>query len=196
MLFSGQQRGFDEQGRRIRHIAEAIENADPLLQLLAFDLAKMWQDNIDAGPNERWQAGPSRRVQKFGGVTLRDRGFMKASIAGAQTAADAVTVGSAMTVGKRGWNLLSLHELGVDTTVQVQGFNRLSRRQRRFTVGTANEKLKGSFGSFSYVRPFTRHQFLPKRPTSPFNFDTGEMTPAADTLIRSRVGDYLVELAA
>jgi len=85
MPFTIEQHGFDEQGQRLRLIAGGINNLDPLLNVIASDLAQMWRDNIDAGPNDRWQAGPSYRAETFGGTTLHDRGLMQASIIGQQT---------------------------------------------------------------------------------------------------------------
>ena len=194
MPFSGEQRGFDEQGRRIRRIAEGINNANSLLSLLAFDLAKMWQDNIDAGPNDRWEAGASYRVRAFGGVTLRDRGLMKLSIAGAVTAPNEATIGSAMTVGDAGWNLLATHEFGANVIARNAPYLSF-----RVPVGTrifsnkTGKQLARPVSEFAWARK--KQVRIPRRPTSPYNWDTGQLMPAADQLVRSRVGDYIVELA-
>src|SRR5882724_7780964 len=113
MPFAIEQRSFDEQGQRLRLIADGLDNLDPLLNEIASDLAQMWRDNIDAGPNDRWQAGPSYRASALGGATLRDRGLMQASIVGQQTGLSEVSVGSPLTVGD-GWNLLAIHEFGAE----------------------------------------------------------------------------------
>lgn len=211
MAFSFDQRGFDEQGRRVRRIMDGLARPDPVLDRVGSGLAKMWQDNIDAGPNERWQAGLSRRVQRFGGITLRDSGRMKSSIQGVQTGPNEVTVGSALTVG-RGYNLLGLHEFGVDAEVNVRGFTRRARSRDIYkTFASMSELASAGFkvptrasksGKYrrvvspgsANVRPFTRHQFLPRRPTSPFDWDREELLPAADEFVRSQVGDYIVRL--
>src|SRR5258706_16196861 len=103
MPFAIEQRGFDEQGQRLRLIADELDNLDPLLNGIASDLAQMWRDNIDAGPNDRWQAGSSYRAQIFGGATLRDRGLLQSSIVGQQTGPSEISVGSSLMVGN-GWN--------------------------------------------------------------------------------------------
>ena len=110
--------GLDEARRAVRVLAQRVANPAPLMTKLAFGLAKMWQDNIDAGPNDRWEAGPSLRVQATGGTTLRDRGVMKASIQGAVTSPQTVEIGSALTVraSKGDVPLLAVHEFG--TTIR------------------------------------------------------------------------------
>src|SRR6266478_447823 len=113
MPFAIEQRGFDQQGQRLRLIYNGLDNLDPVLNTVASELAQMWRDNIDAGPNDRWQAGLSYRAQTFGGTTLRDRGLMQASIVGQQTGPSEISVGSPLTVGN-GWNLLAIHEFGAE----------------------------------------------------------------------------------
>src|SRR5216684_2311167 len=113
MPFSIEQRGFDDQGLRLQRIATNIDQPDSLLDQLSTDLAQMWRDNIDAGPNERWEAGVSFRALALGGRTLIDSGAMTASIIGRQTGPDEIAVGSNLTVGA-GWNLLAIHEFGAD----------------------------------------------------------------------------------
>lgn len=182
MPFSLQQRGFDEQGQRLRLIDGGLDHLDPLFNQLTDDLAQMWQDTIDAGPNERWEAGPSYRVQSVGGVTLRDRGLMKDSIVGRRTGPSEISVGSDLTVGA-GWNLLSIHEFGAD--VKAGTASRLTFRCPR-----------GSFSSSSdtgWARKQEVH--VPRRSTSPFDWDRGILTPEADRLVRSRINDYLMELS-
>lgn len=174
------QRGFDEQHHRLQRIADGLDLPDSLLGQLADDLARLWQDNIDAGPNERWEAGPSFRARALGGVTLRDRGLMKASIAGRQTGPAEISVGSDLTVGD-GWNLLTIHEFGADVNTRSAPWL----------------TFRYPLGSFATESGWARkkHVRVPRRPTAPFDWDQDQLTPAADQLVRSRIGDYLVELA-
>jgi hypothetical protein len=174
------QRGFDEQDHRLLRIADGLDHPDSLLGQLADDLAHLWQDNIDAGPNERWEAGLSYRARALGGVTLRDRGLMKASIGGRQTGPSEISVGSHLTVGD-GWNLLAIHEFGANVNTRSAPWLTF-----RYPVG--------SFAAESgWARK--KHIRVPRRPTAPFDWDRATLTPEADQLVRSRVGDYLVELS-
>lgn len=193
MPFSLQQRGFDEQGQRLRLIAGGLDRPDSLFNQLADDLAQMWQDNIEAGPNERWEAGPSYRAQSAGGVTLRDRGWMKDSIVGRLTGPSEISVGSDLTVGA-GWNLLSLHEFGADVTATTAPWLMFRYPLGSFTPPTASRKpLNCSATEYGWARKQNVH--IPRRPTSPFDWNRGTLTPEADQLVRSRIVDYLVELS-
>jgi hypothetical protein len=178
MPFTIEQRGFDEQGQRLHFITGGLDNIDPLLNTIASDLAQMWRDNIDAGPNERWQAGPSYRTQSFGGVTLRDRGLMQASIVGQQTGPSEIIVGSPLTVGN-GWNLLAIHEFGANVKPT-------SKEWLTFRYPLASSAEPG----WARKKEIT----IPSRPTAPFDWDRDELTPEADQLVHSRIDDYLAEL--
>lgn len=188
MPFSLEQRGFDDQGQRLRRIADGLDHPDSLLSQLATDLAQLWRDNIDAGPNERWEAGPSYRVQALGGVTLRDRGLMRDSIVGRQTGPFEVTIGSDLTVGA-GWDLLAIHEFGAD--VKAKSAQWLTFR---YLLGssTSDKPLTQTAAEYGWARKSQIH--IPRRPTAPFDWDRGELTPEADQLVRSRISDYLVEM--
>jgi phage gpG-like protein len=185
MPFSIEQRGFDDQGVRLRLIADGLDHPDALLGQLASDLAQMWRDNIDAGPNDRWEAGPSYRAQAVGGATLVDSGRMKASIVGRQSGPLEITVGSDLTVGA-GWNLLAIHEFGAD--VQV-----ISAPWLTFSY---------PLGAFIPTRPTSdpgwarkKQVRIPRRPTAPFDWDSGELTPEAHALVQSHISNYLTELS-
>ena len=178
MPFAIEQRSFDEQGQRLRFITDGLDNLDPLLNVIASDLAQMWRDNIDAGPNDRWQAGPSYRAATFGGVTLRDRGLMQASIVGQQTGPSEITVGSPLTVGND-WNLLAIQEFGAD----VKPTN---KEWLTFRYPLASSAEPG------WVRK--KEIQIPSRPTAPFDWDRAELTPEADQLVHSRIDNYLTEL--
>jgi|SRR6266850_5859532 len=192
MPFSLEQRGFDDQGLRLRRITDGIEHPDSLLSHLAVGLAQMWRDNIEAGPNERWEAGPSFRVQALGGTTLRDRGLMRESIAGRQTGPYEVTIGSDLTVGD-GWNLLAVHEFGAD--VKAKSAQWLVFRYPLGSSTPSNSPgnpLSGSAAESGWARK--KGVRIPRRPTAPFDWDRGELTPEADQLVRSRINDYLAEM--
>jgi hypothetical protein len=176
--FTIEQRGFDEQGQRLRLVTGALDNVDPLLNTIASDLAQMWRDNIDAGPNDRWQAGPSYRAESFGGTTLRDRGLMQASIVGQQTGPSEIMVGSPITVGD-GWNLLAIQEFGADVKPK-------NKPWLMFRYPLA------SIAGFGWARK--KEIMIPSRPTAPFDWDRDELTPEADQLVHSRIDDYLAEL--
>lgn len=181
-------------GRRIRRIVGAVDNPDPNLAALGTDLADLWRKNILAGPNERWEAGPSKRALEQGGTTLVDTGLMFRSIDGFQSGENEVTVGSALTVGSKGYNLLALHEFGVDTEATVGPF---TRRQPSRNVGKSGKlgvKKAPVAEGVAFVGPFTRHQYLPRRPTSPFDWDTESMTPEGDAVVRKHVEEYEVRL--
>lgn len=212
MPFSATASGFDEQGRRVQRIITGIENPDPLLASLAVELADLWRMNIDAGPNDRWEAGPSRRALTQSGTTLKDKALMYRSITGVVSAPREVTVGSALTVGEKGWNLLSIHEFGAPVRAKNSKYLAIgmtaARGQRpgqftglfvapiggraflaRRTGKTERSRLELLFVLKTHVR-------IPRRPTSPYDFQADAMTPAGDQLIRQRVGDYTVSLAA
>ena len=178
MLLLLEQRGFDEQDHRLQRITDGLDHPDSLLEQLATDLAHMWQDNIDAGPNERWEAGSSYRVRALGGVTLSDRGLMKESIIGRQSGPFEISVGSDLTVGN-GWNLLTIHEFGAD--VKAQGKPWLTFR---YPLGSSVDD--------GWARKKQIH--IPRRPTAPFDWDQQQLTPEADQLVRSRLDDYLAEM--
>src|ERR1017187_1362623 len=173
-----EQRGFDEQGQRLRLISDGLDNLDPVLNAIASDLAQMWRDNIDAGPNDRWQVGPSYRASAFGGITLRDRGLMQASIFGQQTSPSEITVGSPLTVGN-GWNLLAIHEFGADVIAK-------NKEWLTFRYPLA------SVADFGWARK--KEITIPSRPTAPFDWERDELTPEADQLAHSRIDAYLAEL--
>jgi len=185
MPFSIEQRGFDDQGLRLRLIANGLDYPDTLLNQLASDLAQMWQDNIDAGPNDRWEAGPSYRAQALGGATLVDSGRMKASITGRQSGPREITIGSDLTVGA-GWNLLAIHEFGADVRASAADWLTFSY----------------PLGSYTPARPISdpgwakkKQVRIPRRPTAPFDWDRGELTPEADTLVQSRIDEYFAEVS-
>ena len=193
MSFSIEQRGFDDQGLRLRRIADGLDYPDPLLDQLASDLAQLWRDNIDAGPNERWEAGPSYRAQALGGATLVDSGRMKASIIGRQSGPSEITVGSDLTVGA-GWNLLSIHEFGADVQAATAPWLTFS-----YPLGSCSPDSSSNKPS---NRPtsdpgWARKQQvrIPRRPTAPFDWDSGELTPDADALIQSRISEYATEVS-
>jgi len=177
MPFTIEQRGFDEQGQRLRLIAGGIDNLDPLLNVIASDLAQMWRDNIDAGPNDRWQAGPSYRAENFGGTTLHDLGLMQSSIVGQQTGPSEITVGSPLTVGD-GWNLLAIHEFGAEV---------LAKNKECLPSVTARLINRTWLGRKKEIT-------IPSRPTAPFDWERDELTPEADQLVHSRIDSYLAEL--
>src|SRR5579862_720538 len=179
MPFSIEQRGFDDQGLCLQRIATDIDAPDSLLDQLAADLSHMWQDNIDAGPNERWEAGVSFRVLALGGRTLIDSGAMKASITGRQSGPNEISIGSDLTVGA-GWNLLAIHEFGADVKAG-------SASWLTFRYPLASSADSG----------WARKQAIriPRRPTAPFDWDRGELTPEASQLVLSRIDDHLMELS-
>ena len=178
MPFFLEQRGFDEQDHRLQRITDGLDHPDSLLAQLATVLAHMWQDNIDAGPNERWEAGPSYRALALGGVTLSDRGLMKASIAGRQTGPFEISVGSDLIVGN-GWNLLTIHEFGADVKARSKPWLTF-----RYPLGSSADD--------GWARKKQIH--IPRRPTAPFDWDQQQLTPEANQLVRSRLDDYLAEL--
>lgn len=185
MPFSIEQRGFDDQGLRLRLIADGLDHPDPLLSQLATDLAQMWRDNIDAGPNERWEAGPSYQGQALGGATLVDSGRMKASIVGRQSGPLEITVGSDLTVGA-GWHLLSIHEFGADVRATAADWLTFSYPLGPFTpTGPTSDP---GWARKKQVR-------IPRRPTAPFDWDRGELTPEAEALVQSRISDYFTEIS-
>jgi phage gpG-like protein len=188
MPFSIDQRGFDDQGLRLRRISDGLDHPDALLDQLATDLAQMWQDNIDAGPNDRWEAGPSHRAQALGGVTLVDTGRMKASIVGRQRGPMELTVGSDLTVGA-GWNLLAIHEFGADVRASAADWLTFSYPIGSFTPSNSSKRPTDS----GWARK--RQVRIPRRPTAPFDWDRGELTPEADQLVHSRIGEYFMELS-
>jgi hypothetical protein len=187
------QSGFEEQGERLRRLVDGLEHADGLVNGVAADLAQMWRDNIDAGPNERWERGASRRAEMFGGVTLSETGAMKDSIVGAQTGPNEATVGSALEVGN-GYNLLAIQEFGVDAEVSVGAFTRRVSHPSLRPAGGARKPLGGS--GVAAVRGFQRHMHIPRRPTSPFDWDAGELTPEAQAQVQARVEAYVGGLTA
>ena len=179
MPFAIEQRSFDEQGQRLRLITDGLDNLDPVLNLIASNLAQMWRDNIDAGPNDRWQAGPSYRAGVFGSATLRDRGLMQSSIVGQQTGPSEITVGSPLTVGNS-WNLLAIHEFGADVVPK-------NKEWLTFRYPLASTTEPGS----ARKKEIT----IPSRPTAPFDWDRDELTPEADQLVHSRIDNYLAGLS-
>jgi phage gpG-like protein len=200
MPFSIEQRGFDDQGLRLRRITDALDHPDALLDQLAADLAQMWRDNIDAGPNERWEAGPSYRAQALGGATLVDTGRMRASIVGRQSGPSEITIGSDFTVGS-GWNLLSIHEFGADVRPATAEWLTFTYPLGVFTPSkplmAQAPALSLSNGSVpAAVDGWARKKQvrIPRRPTAPFDWDRGELTPEADSLVQSRISDYFTEL--
>jgi hypothetical protein len=192
MPFSLEQRGFDDQGLRLRRIADGLDHPDALLSRLAVGLAQMWRDNIEAGPNERWEAGPSYRVQALGGTTLRDRGLMWDSIVGRQTGPYEVTIGSDLSVGG-GWNLLAIHEFGADVKAKSAQWLVFRYPLGASTLSnTPGKPLTQSAAESGWARKKEIH--IPRRPSAPFDWDRGELTPEADQLVRSCISDCLVEV--
>jgi phage gpG-like protein len=187
MPFSIEQRGFDDQGLRLRRIGDALDHPDALLDQLATDLAQMWRDNIDAGPNERWEAGPSYRAQALGGTTLVDTGRMQTSIVGEQTGPLEITIGSDLTVGT-GCSLLSIHEFGADVSASATDWLTFSYPLGAFGPANSSNSRTADLG---WARK--KQIRIPRRPTAPFDWDRGELTPEADQLVHSRVGDYISE---
>ena len=179
MPFTIEPRGFDEQGQRLRLIDARLDNLDPILNVLASDLAQMWRDNIDAGPNDRWQAGLSYRAESLGGVTLRDRGLMQDSIVGQQTGPAEISVGSPLTVGND-WNLLAIHEFGADVKATNKPWLMF-----RYPLASATDS------GWARKKAIT----IPKRPTAPFNWDSGELMPEAEIAVQSRINIYLAEIS-
>ena len=179
MPFSIEQRGFDDQGLRLRRIGDAVDHPEALLDQLATDLAQLWRDNIDAGPNERWEAGPSYRAQALGGATLIDTGRMKASIVGQQIGPLEIAIGSDLTVGT-GYRLLSIHEFGADVRASAADWLTFS-----YPLGASAD--------FGWARK--QQVRIPRRPTAPFDWDRGELTPDADQLVQSRIGDHFAEIS-
>src|SRR5580658_7650338 len=152
----------------------------------------MWRDKIDAGPNDRWEAGPSYRAQALGGATLVDSGRMKASIVGRQSGPLEITVGSDLTVGS-GWNLLAIHEFGADVRAGAAKWLTFSYPLGSYTPDNPSGK--------SSTRPTAdpgwarkKQVRIPRRPTAPFDWDRGELMPDADTLVQSRISDHLTEI--
>lgn len=193
MPFSIEQRGFDDQGLRLRCIADGVDHPDPLLSQLASDLAQLWQDNIDAGPNDRWEAGPSYRAQALGGATLVDSGRMKTSIIGRQSAPLEITVGSNLTVGA-GWNLLAIHEFGADVRASAAKWLTFSYPLGAF----APDNPSGKSSSRPTADPGwarKKQVRIPRRPTAPFDWNRGELAPEADALVQSRICDYVTEIS-
>jgi phage gpG-like protein len=163
-------------GRRVMAYAEAGENVSPLLQSLATALADEWRKNIDAGPTERWEAGASIRAAAQSGTTLKDKAILYRSISGGQSGADEITIGSALAVGE--FNLLSIHEFGA--TVRP-----------RDPMGFLQFRLP-----FAAGKPWLRKKEvrIPARPTSPFDWDKGDLTPEAAALVERHGLDYVVNL--
>ncbi|MCX6907499.1 MAG: hypothetical protein NTY01_05595 [Verrucomicrobia bacterium] len=211
-------KGMDEARRAMRNIAQRAADAEPALKKVAFGLAKMWRANIDAGPNERWQAGPSRRVMATGSVTLSDRGLMKASIQGAVTSPVSCVIGSALTTRGSGkdWNQLATHEFGarvqaapghalpIPLTAQARrtaprdfpGLFMVKRAGRNPFLATSlmggRGKNRGEIGitpQYALVKSVR----IPARPTAPVDWKTGNLLPAADRFVRTTAGDYVVE---
>jgi phage gpG-like protein len=182
--FSATTTGFDDQAQRLRRLTDGLDHLDPLLTQLADDLAQLWQDNIDAGPNERWEAGPSYRAQSLGGVTLVDSGQMKASILGRQTGPAEITVGSDLTVAG-GWNLLAIHEFGANVRATSAAWLTF-----RYPLGSGQSSNRSATDSGWAKKKEVR---IPRRPTAPFDWDRSELTPEADTFVCSRINDYLAE---
>ncbi len=192
MPFSIEQRGFDDQGLRLRLIADGLDHPDPLLAQLASGLAQIWQDNIDTGPNDRWEGGLSYRAQALGGVTLVDSGRMKASIVGRQSGPLEITMGSDLTVGS-GWNLLAIHEFGANVRAGAAKWLTFSY-PLSFVPGSPSGNLSNRPASDpGWARK--KQIRIPRRPTAPFDWDSGELTPDADDLVQSRVSDYLAEIS-
>ena len=210
--------GVDKVRRSLRSIAQRINDAAPMMKLLALTLAKMWRDNIDAGTNERWEAGPSRRVMETGGVTLRDRGVMKASIMGAVTSPTSCEIGSALTTRGTGsdWNLLATHEFGanpkaapghalpIPLTAEARrtaprnfpGLFMVKRANRAPILATSIMRGRGKNRGVVGITPqyiLLQSVRIPARPTSPFDWRTKQLTPAADMFVRKVVGPYVVE---
>ena len=139
---------------------------------------------------------------KHGGITLRDRGFMKQSIVGVQTGPDEVTVGSALTVGS-GWNLLGIHEFGamIHRTVKPGAVKLrtdargelLHREGTNLAIFASPLHKRYRSVAFEGGKEYTIR--IPRRPTSPFDWDRGELTPHAAKLATDMVGNYMVGLA-
>ncbi|MFZ2643477.1 MAG: hypothetical protein WA117_20970 [Verrucomicrobiia bacterium] len=192
-------KGLDEARRAMRGIAQRVSNPAPLLQSLAFGLAQMWRNNIDAGPNARWEAGPSLRVQATGGTTLSDRGVMKASIQGAVTSPTTVEIGSALTVrsSKGDVPLLAVHEFG--TTIRPIHGKALrfklpfaaSYRIVSLAKGKAGNRLKTGVAEAAAWATVQKVR-IPARPTSPLDWKTGRLLPEADQYTKKKVGEYAV----
>jgi len=174
--FSLEQFGFADQDLRLQHLADRIDHPDSLLDRIASDLAHLWQDNIDAGPNERWEAGASYRVRALGGTTLVETGLMKASIVGRQTGPRDISVGSDLTVGN-GWNLLAIHEFGAD--IQPHSAPWLTFRY----------PLDPSVDGWARKKQIR----IPRRPTAPFDWDSQQLTPDAAALVQSDIHDHFAE---
>lgn len=212
-------KGLDEARRAMRNIVQRVSNAAPMMKLLAFELVKMWQMNLRAGPNERWEAGASRRVRTDpgGGVTLRDRGEMEGSIKGVVTSPTSCAVGSTYSVRgrSRDWSLLAIHEMGATIKAspghalaipltaqarrmpprQMPGLFMIKRAGRAPILATpllgGRGKNRGEVGVTPQYILLTSVR-IPARPTSPFDWKANRLLPAADQFVRFTVGDYVI----
>jgi len=165
-------------GRQVEAYRQRVAQPSPLLESLATSLADEWRRNIDAGPNDRWEAGASIRATAQSGTTLKDKALMYRSISGGQIAADAIAIGSALTVGEGRHNLLAIHEFGA--TINPK---------------TANGNLRFRLPFLPNKPWITRKTVrIPARPTAPFDWTAQDLTPAAQDLVRQHGLDYLVEL--
>jgi phage gpG-like protein len=183
------QSGFEELRGRLRRLVEGLEHPDGLLNPVAADLAQMWRDNIDAGPNERWDPpSPRLRRTRREGTALVVTGAMRDSIVGAQTGPNEAAVGSSLEVGG-GYNLLAIQEFGVDAVVNVGAFTRRTSGGLRGVAGVGRRPL-GEAG-VALVRGFERHMHIPRRPTAPFDWDAGELTPEGREQVQERVEEYV-----
>jgi hypothetical protein len=118
---------------------------------------------------------------------------MKASIIGRQSGPLEITIGSDLTVGA-GWNLLAIHEFGADVHATSAPWLTFSYPLGAFTPdspsATASNRPTSDPG---WARK--KQVRIPRRPTAPFDWDSGELIPAADALVQSRISDYLTEIS-
>ena len=122
-----------------------------------------------------------------------DTGMMLQSINGQQVADNEIAVGSRLTLAG-GWNKLAIHEFGATVIAKTAAGLKFKLPFTRTTFKKDSGKsLKNPVTDSAWV---TKMQVrIPRRPTSPFNWETGTLMPAADTLVHQRIGDYLVEAA-
>ena len=200
MGMSFDQSGMDGMHSALRRFDRVISDPSPVLQGLGTELAEMWKANILDGPNERWEAGESKRALKESGTTLYDTGMMLQSITGQQVADNEIAVGSRLTVAD-GFNLLAIHEFGATIHRVVKPgavklrTNARGELERRGNLAIFAGPLHKRFRTVAYEGGNEYEIRIPRRPTSPFDWDNGTLLPAADALVTGRLGDYLVEAA-
>ena len=200
MGISFEQSGVDGMHSALRKFARAVSNPSPVLQELGTALAKMWRDNILAGPNERWEAGPSQRALKESGTTLYDTGMMLQSITGQQVGDHDVAIGSRLEL-PGGWNKLAIHEFGATIHRVVKPgsvklrTNARGELERRGNLAIFAGPLHKRFRTVGFTGGNEYAIRIPARPTSPFDWKNNALLPAAHALATKRIGDYLVEAA-